>query len=124
MRKSANKARAVVFGGSGFLGGHIADCLSRNGYSTTVADINPSRHLQPQQEFVKCDILDLEQVRNVVENADFVFHTAALADIEESAQNPVQTIRVNILGTTHVLEACRLCDVKRFLFASTVYVSS
>jgi UDP-glucose 4-epimerase len=122
--KTSTKGRAVVFGGSGFLGGHIADSLSGNGYATTVADIVASPHLRPDQKFVKCDILDLDQVRQVVEGADFVYNTAALADIEESVQNPVRTIQINVLGTTHILEACRIHHVKRFLFASTVYVSS
>jgi UDP-glucose 4-epimerase len=124
MTTIAGKGRAVVFGGSGFLGGHIADRLCNHGYSTVVADLKPSSYLRPDQQFVECDVMDFDCVRRVIEGADYVFHAAAIADIEEAAQNPIPTIRVNILGTTHVLEACRLNGVKRFLFASTVYVFS
>lgn len=121
---TSQNGRVIVFGGSGFLGGHIADRLSDHGYSTVVADLRPSAQLRTTQEFVECDIMDLEQVKRVVTGADYVFNVAAIADIEEAAQNPIATIRVNILGTTHIMEACRLNHVKRFLFASTVYVFS
>lgn len=122
--RTNEKARVVVFGGSGFLGGHIADRLTDHGYSAVVADLAPARDLRAGQEFVQCDILDLEQVKRVTAGADYVFNAAAIADIEEAAQNPIPTVRVNILGTTHILEACRMNHVKRFLFASTVYVFS
>jgi UDP-glucose 4-epimerase len=122
--RTNEKARVVVFGGSGFLGGHIADRLAQRGYITLVADLKASPHLAAGQEFVECDILDFEQVKRVTAGADYVFNAAAIADIEEAAQNPVPTIRVNVLGTTHILEACRLNHIKRFLFASTVYVFS
>jgi UDP-glucose 4-epimerase len=124
MTTTGSKGRAVVFGGSGFLGGHIADRLCEHGYSTVVADLKPSAHLLAEQEFVECDILDFDQVKRITQSADYVYNTAAIADIEEASQNPVPTIRVNILGTTHILEACRENRVKRFLFASTVYVFS
>ena len=121
---TSQKGRVIVFGGSGFLGGHIADRLSAHGYSTVVADLRPSPELRAPQEFIECDILDLEQVKRVTAGADYVFNAAAIADIEEAAQNPIATVRVNILGTAHIMEACRLNRVKRFLFASTVYVFS
>jgi len=124
MTNTSSKGRAVVFGGSGFLGGHIADRLCEQGYSTVIADLVPSAYLRREQQFVQCDVLDFEKVGRIVEGADFVYNTAAIADIEEAAQNPLSTVRVNILGTTHILEACRLHQVKRFLFASTVYVFS
>jgi UDP-glucose 4-epimerase len=124
MTNTSSKGRAVVFGGSGFLGGHIADRLCEQGYSTVIADLAPSTYLRKDQQFVQCDILDFEKVSKIVEGADFVYNTAAIADIEEAAQKPLPTVRVNILGTTHILEACRLHKVKRFLFASTVYVFS
>ena len=120
----SKKARVIVFGGSGFLGSHIADRLSDHGYSAVVADLRPSPYLRRDQEFAECDVLDFEQVKRVTAGADYVFNAAAIADIEEAAQNPLPTVRVNILGTTHILEACRLNQIKRFLFASTVYVFS
>jgi len=122
--KPRETKRVVVFGGSGFLGGHIADRLSEHGFKVTIADIQPSTHLKKDQEFVECNILKLDQVSEIVRGAAYVYNVAALADIEEAAENPVATVEVNILGNTYVLEACRRYQVKRFMFASSVYVSS
>jgi len=124
MSKPVEQRRVVVFGGSGFLGGHIADRLFNQGYKVTVADITPSHQASENHEFVQCDIMNAKQVHDIIRGAEYVYNVAAIADIEESAANPVRTIEVNILGNTYVLEACRRYQVKRFIFASSVYVSS
>src|SRR5438105_2869518 len=120
MSKPGETRRVVVFGGSGFLGAHIADRLSDHGYKVRVADITPALHLRKDQEFVQCDILNLDQVADIVRGSEYVYNVAAIADIEESAANPIPTIEVNILGNTYVLEACRRYQIKRFMFASSV----
>lgn len=55
---------------------------------------------------------------------DVAYNFAGMADIEEAYKKPIETVESNILGNTIVLEACRLNQVKRFVFASTVYVYS
>jgi len=52
--------KAVVLGGSGFLGSHVADALSDHEYDTVVFDIVPSPWLRPDQEMVQGNILDLD----------------------------------------------------------------
>ena len=47
-----------MIGGSGFLGSHVADELSRRGFSVTIFDKNPSTWLTPDQHFVQGDLLD------------------------------------------------------------------
>lgn len=117
-------ARVVVFGGSGFLGGHVADRLSELGHEVVIADLQPAPHLRSDQSFVECGVEDLARVVAAVEGADYVYNFAAVADIDESVHKPLDTIRVNVLGNTHVLEACRQHGVQRFLFASSIYVYS
>jgi len=115
---------AVVFGGSGFLGSHVADKLSEAGHSVKIFDIRPSPHLAVHQEMIVGDLMDRDAVLRAVEGADYVYNFAGMADIEQSATDPLNTVKLNILGTTHVLEACRRHDVTRFVFASSVYVYS
>lgn len=114
----------IVFGASGFLGSHVADALSASGYTVRLFDRSPSPHLRKDQEMIIGDIMDLQQVIDAVKGADIVYNFAAIADIDEAHNKPVATAAINVLGNTHVLEAAHLANVRRFVFASSVYVYS
>lgn len=116
--------KVVVFGGSGFLGSHVADALSDIGCHVTVFDIKRSSYLRKDQQMIVGSILDAEVVRSVVKGATIVYNFAAVADLADAKRNPYQTIQTNLFGTLNIMEACRLAGVERFLFASTVYVYS
>ena len=116
--------RVVVFGGSGFLGSHIADTLTTHGHDVTVFDIKQSPYILPEQKMVIGDILDAEKVEEVVNGCDVVYNLAGLADIDDCHFRPLDVTKYNILGNTIVLEASRKTNVSRFIFASSVYVYS
>lgn len=116
--------RAVVFGGAGFVGSHVADELTARGYDVAIFDVRPSPYATPRQQAIVGDILDADAVSHAVAGCDYVYHFAGLADIDQANSRPIDTVRLNILGTTNVLEACRHHRVKRVVFASTVYVYS
>jgi len=116
--------KAIVFGGAGFLGSHVADVLTERGYKTVIFDIHPSKYLKDGQELIVGNILDKEIVQRAVENCDIVYNFAGIADIEEAKVKPIKTVEINILGNAIILDACRIHDVKRFVFASSVYVYS
>ncbi|MBM3632220.1 MAG: NAD(P)-dependent oxidoreductase [Alphaproteobacteria bacterium] len=116
--------KAIVFGGSGFIGSHVVDALTKEGIQTTVFDIVPSAYLNKNQIFIQGDILDSEAVCRAIEGQDYVYHLAGQPDIEIGFQEPQRTLELNIVGTTNILEACRYHKVERFLFASTIYVYS
>lgn len=114
----------LVVGGGGFLGSHVADVLKAAGFRVRIFDRRRSPYLQPDQEMVIGDLLNARDVQQAVEGCDTVYHFAGLTDIEVANRQPVETVQLNVLGTTILLDACRRGGVKRFLFASTVYVSS
>lgn len=116
--------KVVVFGGSGFLGSHVADALTDAGHGVTVYDISPSKYLRTSQKMLVGDILDAKKVSAAVKGCDIVYNFAGIADIAEAAKLPVDTVTCNILGNTIILDACRHHRVKRFVFASTLYVYS
>ena len=60
--------KVVVFGGSGFIGSHVADELSKSGYKVCVYDIVESPYLRKDQEMVIGDILDYNQINNILSN--------------------------------------------------------
>lgn len=116
--------KACVIGGSGFLGSHVCDQLSESGYAVLIFDRTPSPWLRPDQEMVVGDLLDEVALDRAIAGSQVVYNFAAIADLDEARDRPLDTIRVNILGNAHVLEACKRHQVKRFVYASTVYVYS
>jgi len=117
-------ARALVTGGAGFLGSHIADALSEQGFEVVVFDRQESPHLRNGQQMVIGDLLEPGSLAAAAAECDCMFHLAALSDLEQASADPVAATRHNVLGTVQALEAARQGGVKRFLFASTVYVYS
>ena len=116
--------KVTVFGGAGFLGSHVADVLSEGGHAVTVFDVRPSPYLRSDQQGIVGDILDADQISAAVKGRDIIYNFAGIADIEEANARPLDTVRVNILGNALLLEAARRENVKRFVFASTLYVYS
>jgi UDP-glucose 4-epimerase len=114
----------LVTGGSGFLGSHVADALSDAGHTVTVFDLTESPYLRSDQIMRTGDLMDLDFLSDITRNMDAVYHFAGIADIEECKVKPVDTAKINILGTVNLLEACRNAGVKRFVFASSAYVYS
>jgi len=114
----------VVYGGSGFLGSHIADALTASGRKVRIFDRAASTFLKDGQEMIIGDITDAAAVQRAAEGCEFAYHFAGIADIDEANDRPMDVARLNILGTLTVLDAARAANVERVLFASTVYVYS
>ena len=114
--------KAIVFGGAGFLGSHVADALSDAGWLVKIFDRAPSPYLRAGQEMIVGDILDFNAVAKAAAGCQAVYQFAAVMSIDDAKRAPIDAIRTNVLGTTHALEAARLAKAERFVFASTVYV--
>jgi UDP-glucose 4-epimerase len=116
--------KALVFGGSGFLGSYVVDALFAEGHDVFVFDVKESKYLEDKGRMKVGDILNPEDVADALQGADIVYNFAAIADLDDCIRQPVDAVRYNILGNTIILDACVKARVKRFLFASTVYVYS
>ncbi len=116
--------KIIIFGGSGFLGSHVADVLASRGAQVTIFDRVKSPYLTSNQRMVIGDILNAEDVSKAIAGNDYVYNFAGVADIQEAMDDPTKTVAVNILGNTHIAQACVNHRVKRFIFASTMYVYS
>ncbi|MFC1644058.1 NAD-dependent epimerase/dehydratase family protein [Candidatus Omnitrophota bacterium] len=116
--------KAVVFGGSGFLGSHVSDALLEKGYEVVIYDRVKSPYLYKGQKMVVGDILDHEKIMKVIDRGDVIYNFAGVADLDEAKVNPVETIKQNVLGNSLILDVCARQKVKRFMYASSVYVYS
>src|SRR5579863_10238216 len=98
---------ACVIGGAGFLGSHVADQLTDAGWSVRIFDVLESQWCRAGQRMIVGDILNLEAVCEAVAGAEVVYNFAALADLNDARDKPLQTVQVNVLGAVNALEACR-----------------
>lgn len=119
--------KALVTGGAGFIGSHIAQTLCAQGAEVIVLDnllLGTTRNLAwksagDRLDFVEGDISDETLVRQLVAGCDWVFHQGALPSVPRSVQDPWASHVPNIDGTLKMLIAARDAGVKRFLFASS-----
>ena len=110
----------AVTGGSGFIGSHIVDRLVSAGHRVRVLDATiPQRS---DVDWSPCDIQRLPQVTDSLKGCDAVFHLAAMANVNDVAAAPLESVQLNVLGTAAVLEAARLSGVGHAVLASTVWV--
>lgn len=115
---------ALVIGGSGFMGSHTADELSRSGYAVTIYDQQASPWLGSNQKMIAGDLMDRAALVEAMRGKDVVYHFAGVADIGEAKERPYDTVNANVMGVTNALEAAVECKIKRFVLASTMYVYS
>jgi len=118
------KKKVVVIGGSGFIGSHVADQLTEEGFDVVIYDKQKSKWLKNDQSFVSGDILDNDKLNHTIADSSFVYNFAGMSDLNLSRNQPLNTIKFNILGNLNVMEACCLNKVERFIYASSVYVHS
>ena len=124
MNSSGQKMKACVIGGSGFLGSHVCDHLTGAGYAVSILDRVVSPWLHSDQKMLVGDLLDEAMLDLSIADCDVVYNFAAIADLDRALSTPIDTARVNVLGNVLVLDACQRHNVRRFVYASTVYVYS
>ena len=105
--------RALVTGGSGFIGSHLTEALLRDGHEVVVLDdLSTGRieNLEAVQNHPRLtvhvgSVLDEALVRKLVDEVDIVYHLAAAVGVRLILERPVETIETNIVGTEMVLRA-------------------
>jgi UDP-glucose 4-epimerase len=126
IRREALKPSAVrilVTGGSGFIGSHVVDRLVAIGASPVIYDLRPSPW-HPELPAVVADLADAPRLHAAMEGCEAVIHLAAQADVNEVLADPVEAERRNVRGTLAVLEAARSTQVRRVVYASTIWAYS
>ena len=115
--------RSIVTGGSGFIGSHVVDKLINAGHEVIVMDhrIKPHRN---DVEFKDVDIVNFSSVLDATKDCDYIFHLAAMSNVNHVYEKPVYSVELNVTGTANILEAARQNNCKRVIFASTVWVYS
>ncbi len=116
--------QVIVFGGSGFLGSHVVEELVGRGYRVTVFDKKRLPLPNCDHNMVLGDVLDSDLVKSSIKGQDAVFHFAGLSDLDLGLAQPLEAVQQNIAGTVHLLNGALEANLKRFVFASSIYVYS
>ena len=114
----------LVTGGAGFVGSHLVKALLKLQCKVRILDnlsTGFEENLPPNEsiEFVRGDVRDAKTCLDAVKGVDLVFHEAAQINPALAVEKPLYDFEVNARGTLNMLEAARLCDIKKFIFAST-----
>ncbi len=116
---------ALVTGGAGFIGSHIAEALAARGASVRVIDNLSTGHLEnieaigAKVDFIRGDLADAATVRKAVEDVEIVFHEAALPSVPRSVANPRETHLACVDGTFNLLLAAKEQGVRRVIYAAS-----
>ncbi len=116
---------ALVTGGAGFIGSHIAEALAARGASVRVIDNLSTGHLEnieaigAKVDFIRGDLADEATVRKVVEDVEIIFHEAALPSVPRSVANPRETHLACVDGTFNILLAAKENRVRRLIYAAS-----
>jgi UDP-glucose 4-epimerase len=110
----------LVTGGSGFIGSHLVDSLAKQGAAIRVFD--ERKPLRDDVEWFKGNLLDENDVLSACKDMEFIFHLAAIADVNVALSDPVLCLRVNEIGTINVLRAASAMEVERVILASSTWV--
>lgn len=125
--KFEENALFLVTGGAGFIGSNLCEAILDMGYRVRCLD-NLSTGKQenvdlflenPNYEFIKGDISDLDTCISVCEGVDYVLNQAAWGSVPRSIEMPLYYEQVNIRGTLNMMEAARQKGVKKFVYASS-----
>ena len=124
----------MVTGGAGFIGSHLCEKLIKGEHSVICLDnfndyYDPAvkrRNIKliessPLYNLVECDILDLDAIQQLFKSSkiEVVIHLAARAGVRPSIEDPLLYQKVNVEGTTNLLEVSVKSDVAKFIMASS-----
>ena len=120
-------SKFLVTGGAGFIGSNLCETILNMGYKVRcLDDLSTGKQANvdmfsgnPNYEFMKGDIKDLDTCMQACEGVDYVLNQAAWGSVPRSIEMPIFYCKNNIEGTLNMLEAARQKGVKKFVYASS-----
>ena len=117
----------LVTGGAGFIGSNLCEAILNLGYKVRcLDDLSTGRQKNvdlfidnPNYEFIKGDVKNIDTCIKACEGVDYVLHQAAWGSVPRSIEMPLFYCANNITGTLNMLEAARINSVKKFVYASS-----
>ncbi|HEY4487185.1 MAG TPA: NAD-dependent epimerase/dehydratase family protein [Candidatus Paceibacterota bacterium] len=117
-----DRKKVVVTGGAGFIGSNLAAKLIEKGFDVHIVDRDPTfrRTTLPSAATLhEKDIRHTDEMQQICQGADVVYHLAAVPRVPYSVEHPVETTDENITGTVSVLTAAARAKVRRVVYSSS-----
>ena len=122
--------RCIITGGCGFVGSHLTELLVKAGWKVVVIDnlFTKKNNVADLIRYGKIGFYEIDinhpGVKDIFakENPDYVFHLAAIPEVQYSIENPEETFLVNLMGSVRILELSRRCGVRKVIFSSSAAV--
>ncbi len=119
--------KALITGGAGFIGSHLAEELLAQSNSVTVIDdfstgsLNNIKHLKGRAKFAFClgSILKDSWIKKLIKDCDIVYHLAAAVGVKYIIDNPLKSLETNVHGTELILKYAHEFGNKKVILAST-----
>ncbi len=118
------KEKILIIGGSGFIGSHVADEFKKAKKDVTILDKKKPDNISGSQKYLNIDIRNNLKIKKILKNYNSIYYFADIADINESKKNYMKTINHNILTLSNILAECVNSKIKKFIYASSLYVFS
>ncbi|MEL7472955.1 MAG: NAD-dependent epimerase/dehydratase family protein [Planctomycetota bacterium] len=114
--------KALITGGAGFIGSHLAHAIHALGAHVTVLDDLSGgfrENLPSGVELIEASVLDAAALERAIDGAAFVYHQAAMVSVPQSVEQPELCAQVNIVGTQGLLAAAKRAGAGRVCFAAS-----
>jgi UDP-glucose 4-epimerase len=116
--------KILITGGAGFIGSNLSKRLVDDGHEVVVLDNllrgnKLDRDTFSKITFVNGDVRNFETVNSLAKGCDVIYHFAAVLGVDVVADNPVETMDVEVIGTRNVVQAAEINNVGKILYAST-----
>ena len=115
----------LITGGAGFIGSNLSEELLKLGKVTIFDDLSTGKKENIQNSklnFIKGSITDIELLKESLKDVNYVFHLAAVSNVGQSIEDPIQANKVNVTGTLNVLLAAKECGVEKVIFTSSAAI--
>jgi len=116
--------KILITGGAGFIGSHLTALLVKQGNEVIVFDNllrgnKIEKSIFPQITFIEADVRNYGELLKASEGCDMIYHLAAILGVDIVADNPVETMDTEVIGTRNVVQAALKNNVKKIVYAST-----